>query len=141
MGGNSDAVLKRTGLYADGYICSTSAMPTFPAIWEKISNYAQASGREPGLIAKAGLNFLAIDEDKARAVRACEAYFERYYGKAPPNIASHMVVGPPADCAERIAQLFELGLGTLILGLIIPDLEQVDTLATKILPQLKGALP
>jgi hypothetical protein len=52
-----------------------------------------------------------------------------------------MVVGPPADCAERIAQLFELGLGTLILGLIIPDLEQVDTLATKILPQLKGALP
>jgi alkanesulfonate monooxygenase SsuD/methylene tetrahydromethanopterin reductase-like flavin-dependent oxidoreductase (luciferase family) len=116
-------------------------MPTFPAIWEKISNYAQAAGREPGLIAKAGLNFLAIDEDKARAVRVCEAYFQRYYGRAPSNIASHMVVGPPADCAERIAQLFELGLGTLILGLIIPDLEQVDTLATKILPQLKGALP
>lgn len=29
MGGNADALLKRTGRFADGYICSTSAMANF----------------------------------------------------------------------------------------------------------------
>ena len=51
-----------------------------------------------------------------------------------------MIVGPASMCAERIARLFEQRLGTLILGLIIPDLKQVDALATKILPQLKGLM-
>jgi hypothetical protein len=35
--------------------------------------------------------------------------------------------------------MFDRGIGTVILGLIIPDLRQVDILAGKILPQLKGA--
>jgi probable F420-dependent oxidoreductase len=137
MGGNADAVLRRTGRIADGYICSTSALPNFPAMWEKISCHARAAGRDPSKIEKAGLNYLAIDEDKGRAVRACEVFFERYYGKAPNNIESQMIVGPAALCAERIAKSFEHGLNTLILGLIIPDLEQLDLLATKILPQIR----
>jgi len=70
-------------------------------------------------------------------VRACEAFFERYYGKAPNNIESQMIVGPAALCAERIAKSFEQGLNTMVLGLIVPDLEQLDLLATKILPQLR----
>lgn len=137
MGGNADAVFRRTGRFADGYICSTSALPKFPAMWEKNSCHARAAGRDPSKIEKAGLNYLAIDEDKGRAVRACEAFFERYYGKAPNNIESQMVVGPAAFCAERIAKSFEQGLNTLILGLIIPDLKQLDALATKILPQIR----
>jgi alkanesulfonate monooxygenase SsuD/methylene tetrahydromethanopterin reductase-like flavin-dependent oxidoreductase (luciferase family) len=51
-----------------------------------------------------------------------------------------MIVGPPASCAERIANVFERGVHTLVLGLIIPDLKQVDLLATNILPLLKGWL-
>lgn len=138
MGGNADAVLKRTGRFADGYICSSSAMPNFPAMWEKISYHARAAGRDPSKIEKAGLNYLAIDEDKGRAVRASEAFFERYYGKAPNSIESQMIVGPAALCAERIARSFEQGLNTLILGLIVPDLKQLDLLATKILPQIRA---
>jgi len=70
-------------------------------------------------------------------VRACEAFFERYYVKAPNNIESQMTVGPAAFCAEWIAKSFEQGLNTMVLGLIVPDLEQLDLLATKILPQLR----
>lgn len=48
-----------------------------------------------------------------------------------------MLVGPAALCAERIAKSFEQGLITLILGLINPDLKQLDALAINILPQLR----
>jgi probable F420-dependent oxidoreductase len=140
MGGNVDTVLKRIGRYADGYICSTSAMANFPALWQKIAAHAEAAGRDPGKIARAGLNFLAIADDVDRAVAACAACFERDYGKVPANIETQMIVGPAAVCAERIAKAFEQGIDTLILGLIIPDLKQVDLLATKIPPLLKGWL-
>jgi probable F420-dependent oxidoreductase len=137
LGGNADAVLKRTGRFADGYICSSSGMANFPAIWEKISHHARAAGRDPSKIEKAGLNYLAIDENRGRAMRAAEAFFERYYGKAPNNIESQMIVGPAALCAERIGKIFEQGLNTLVLGLIIPDLKQLDSLALEILPQIQ----
>jgi probable F420-dependent oxidoreductase len=137
MGGNADAVLKRIGRFADGYICSTSAMPNFPTMWKNIPQHARAARRDPSKIEKAGLNYLAIDEDKGRAVRARETFFERYYGKAPDNIESQMIVGPAALCAERIAKSFEHGLNPLVLGLIIPDLKRLDLLATIILPQLR----
>jgi hypothetical protein len=50
------------------------------------------------------------------------------------------LVVPARVCAERIAKAFEQGIHMLILGLIMPDLKQVDLLATKILPLLKGWL-
>lgn len=140
MGGNVDAVLKRIGRFADGYICSTSAMPNFPALWQKIVKYAEAAGRDPGTIERAGLNFLVIDDDVDRAVAACAAFFERDYGKVPAKIGTQMIVGPAPVCAERIAKAFEQDIHTLILGLIVPDLKQIDLLATKILPLLKGCL-
>jgi alkanesulfonate monooxygenase len=139
LGGSAESVLRRTGRYGDGYICSTSSLPSFSTLWEKISGHARAHGRDPLQIEKAALNYLAIDEDKGRAAAACAAYFERYYGKAPPNIDSQMIVGPAARCAERIAGMFDRGIGTVILGLIIPDLRQLDILAGEVLPQLKGA--
>jgi probable F420-dependent oxidoreductase len=140
MGGNVNPVLKRIGRFADGYICSTSAMPNFPALWQKIAAHAEAAGREPGKIERAGLNFLAIADNQDRAVAACAAFFERDCGKVPSNIGTQMIAGPAPVCAERITKAFEQGIHTLILGLIIPDLKQVDLLATKILPLLKGWL-
>jgi len=137
MGGSAESVLKRVALHADGYFCSTSALANFAAIWEKIASYAKAGGRDPNPIEKAGLNFLAIDDDKNRAVGTCEAYFQRYSGKAPSNIEDHMIVGPAEACAERIEKIFALGIRTLVLGLIVPDLRQLDKLAEKILPQLR----
>ena len=136
MGGSAESVLKRVALHADGYLCSTSALANFAMTWDKIVNYAKAGGRDPNGIEKAGLNFLAIDDDKGHAVHACETYFQRCYGKAPSNIESHMVVGPADACVEKIESIFKLGIRTLILGLIIPDLDQVDTLAKNILPRL-----
>src|SRR5918998_2791877 len=46
-GGSAEVALKRAGTWADGYICGSSAIPDFPATWEKISSYAKAAGRDP----------------------------------------------------------------------------------------------
>jgi probable F420-dependent oxidoreductase len=136
-GGGAEAVLKRAGRIADGYICGSSAIPQFPAIWEKIAGYAKAAGRDPNKIAKAGLTFMAIDDDKQKAIDACAAYLTRYYGKVRLDIEKTFVVGPPEACAERIRAAFDNGLETLIVGGAVPDLRQLDLLGEKVLPLLK----
>ena len=136
-GGGAESALKRAGRIADGFICGSSSIPEFPTIWEKISAYAKAAGRDPGKIAKAGLTFMAIDDDKKKAISACEAYVARYYGRVRLDVEKTYVVGPPEACAEKIRAAFDKGIDTLILGGAVPDIRQLDLLGEKVLPLVK----
>ena len=134
MGGSAETALKRAARLANGYICGSSAIQEFPALWEKISGFALAAGRDPSRIAKAGLTFMAIDNDIAKAVAACEAYLQRYYGKVRMDVEKHLIVGAPEACAERIRSFFSKGLDTLIVGAARADLKQIDLFGEKVLP-------
>ena len=137
MGGSADVVLRRAARLADGYICGSSAIQDFPSLWEKISGFAFAAGRNPREIEKAGLTFMAIDDNRAKAVEACAAYLQRYYGKVRMDVEKHLLVGPPEACAERIGSFFSKGLNTLIIGTATADLRQLDLFGEKVLPLLK----
>ena len=138
MGGGAESVLKRVGRYADGYICGSNAVHNFDAVWEKISGHARAAGRNPDDIEKAGLTFIAIDDDKSKAVEACENYLIRYYGKVRMDVEKYMLVGSADACADGINRIFAGGLQTLIIGLAISDLTQLDTFVEKVMPQVEG---
>jgi len=137
MGGAAEVVLKRAARLADGYICGSSAIGEFPAVWEKISSFARAAGRDPQGIEKAGLTFMAIDDNKTRAVEACAAYLKRYYGQVRMDVEKHLPVGPPEACAERIVSFFSRGLETVIIGLVVADPRQLDLFGEKVLPLLR----
>ncbi|TMA13842.1 MAG: LLM class flavin-dependent oxidoreductase, partial [Deltaproteobacteria bacterium] len=135
-GGGAEIALKRAGRLADGYICGSSAIQNFPAVWEKVSGFALAAGRDPKKIEKAALTFMVIDDNKAKAVDACAAYLSRYYGKVRVDIEKSFLVGAPEACAEGIRAAFSKGLETLIIGAAIPDLKQLDLFGERVLPLL-----
>jgi probable F420-dependent oxidoreductase len=136
-GGSAEMALKRAGTWADGYICGSSAILEFSSVWEKVAGYARAAGRNPDDIDKACLTFMAINEDKAKAVVTLGAYVTRYYGKLRGDVENTFVVGPAAACAERIDAFFSRGLDTLIIGLADPDPRQLDLFADHVLPRLR----
>ena len=136
-GGGVDSALKRIARVADGYICGSSAVPNFRAHWSKIEAFAQQQGRNPAAIERAGLTFMALDEDQARAVAAAEAYLKRYYGAVRMDVKQTLLVGAPGACAEKINRAFDNGLNTLIIGPVVPDLKQLDLFASQVMPQLK----
>ncbi len=138
MGGGAESVLKRVGRHADGYICGSSAVHNFDAVWEKISGHARAAGRSPDDIEKAGLTFIALDDDKSKAVEACSNYLIRYYGSVRMDVEKYMLVGSANACADGINRIFARGLQTLIIGLAISDLKQLDTFVEKVMPQVEG---
>ena len=136
-GGSAETALKRAGAWANGFICGSSAIPDFPATWEKISGYAKAAGRDPNKITKAGLTFMAINDDQANAVKTVEDYVMRYYGRLRADVADTSLVGSPAAIADRIGAFLSKGLDTLIIGLADPDPRQLDLFGAKILPNVK----
>ncbi|MGH7827595.1 MAG: LLM class flavin-dependent oxidoreductase [Candidatus Binatia bacterium] len=137
-GGSADIALKRAGAWANGFICGSSAIPEFPSTWEKVASYATAAGRNPGEIEKAGLTFMAINDDKTKAVDTVAAYVQRYYGRLRGDIENTSLVGSGTACAERIDLFFSKGLDTLIIGMADADPKQLELFADKVLPNLKS---
>ena len=136
-GGSAEVALKRAGSWADGFICGSSAIPEFPSTWEKIASYAKAAGRDPKKISKAGLTFMAIDEDQSKAVKTVEDYVMRYYGRLRADVANTSLVGAPAAIAERIGAFLSRGLDTLIIGVADPDPRQLDLFGENVLPKVR----
>ena len=136
-GGSAEVALKRAGTWADGFICGSSAIPDFGQTWEKVAGYARAAGRNPDQIEKAGLTFMAINDDHAKAVKIVEDYMLRYYGKLRGEVASTSLVGSPNAIVERIGAFFSRGLDTLIIGVADPDPRQLDRFGEQILPNLR----
>ena len=136
-GGSAEVALKRAGIWADGFICGSSAIPDFPSTWEKISGYARAAGRDPKKITKAGLTFMAIDDEQSKAVKAVEDYVMRYYGRLRADVANTSLVGSPTAIIERIGAFFSKGLDVLIIGVADPDPRQLDLFGEKVLSKVK----
>lgn len=136
-GGSAEIALKRAGTWADGFICGSSAIPDFPSTWEKISAYAKAAGRDPSKITKAGLTFMAINDDQAKAVKTVEDYVMRYYGRLRADVADTSLVGSPTAVIDRIGAFLSQGLDTLIIGLADPDPRQLDLFGDKVLSKVK----
>jgi probable F420-dependent oxidoreductase len=136
-GGSAEVALKRAGIWANGFICGSSAIPDFPSTWEKISGYARAAGRNPNEITKAGLTFMAVNDDNAKAVKMVEDYVMRYYGRLRADVANTSLVGSPSAIIDRIGSFLSKGLDTLIFGVADPDPRQLDVFGEKVLPKVK----
>lgn len=136
-GGTAEASLKRAGTWADGYMAGAAGITGFRGLWDKISGYASAAGRDPSKIARSGLAFMAIDDDKSKAIEAIESFTIRYYGAVRTPVEPISIVGSPAECADKIRSFIDHGLQTLILGVVNPDPRQVDIFGEKVLPLLR----
>ncbi len=137
-GGSAEIALKRAGTWANGFICGSSAIPEFATTWEKIAQYARIAGRNPNEIEKAGLTFMAINDDNAKAVKTLENYVMRYYGRLRADVASTSLVGSGTAIADRIEAFLSRELDTLIIGVADPDPKQVDLFGEKVLRHLKS---
>ena len=137
-GGSAEVALKRAGTWANGFICGSSAIPDFATTWEKVAGYARAAGRNPNEITKAGLTFMAINDDHAKAVKTVEDYVMRYYGRLRADVANTSLVGSGSAVADRIEAFLSRGLDTLIIGVADPDPRQLDFFGEKVLPQLRS---
>ena len=136
FGGASEA-LRRAVRMGDGFFGAGSATTAKFAEQVQIVRAALAeAGRPPGDFPVAKRVYIAIDEDAERARNRMNAALERIYGARVPAIEAAAVTGPAANCVRDVNQVAAAGAELILFTAPFDLREQMEVLATAVLPKL-----
>jgi probable F420-dependent oxidoreductase len=138
IGGYVDAVLRRAGTIGDGWLTYFYTPESFMRGWEKVKGFARAAGRDPaGLIST---NQLAVYVGRSRDETAADMrhWLQTEWDTAAwsESTVEHAVHGSPAECVEQLRSHVRTGVDRIILIPYRYRPEQVERVATEVLPKL-----
>lgn len=137
FGARRGAALRRVAERGDGWIVSGSAPPEeFTTALGQLQEHLDELGRDSSGFPIAARVYLALADDRTRALRRLEEWFGANYGK--PEMAHRVgVVGTADDLAEALAAKRDLGVNHLLLNPVFDEAEQIEALASDVLPKLR----
>lgn len=117
IGGRSDAALKRTARYGDGYVGYLMDPPGFAERFARIRDWAREEGRADHPLTGAVMSFAAIDPDRDAAVKHAGTILGAMYGRPMESAAArYCVVGSPAECRAAVERYADVGVEHIILA-------------------------
>jgi len=109
VGGRSDAALRRTARYADGWTGIWVSVRRFVEAGEKIAGFAAAAGRA-GVRFPRGMQFwMSVDADAAKAREKVAGSMQAFYRLPFESFEKYTPYGTPAQVAEFLAPYVEAG--------------------------------
>ena len=143
IGSFQENSLKRTAKLGNGWIGGGLMGPEkFKLSLEKVQKYASAFGRDPEDLEIAKVTYFCIDSDTDKSQRELQSWLSRYYGTESSrffgslNASEVAVFGTAKECTEKLQKLVNAGVGTFILFPLRPELEQIEQLASDVIPAL-----
>ena len=134
IAGDSDAALRRAARN-DGWIEYVGTDPVrFGECWNKLREYSKLLGKDPSSLEAAVLTYAYVGSSTENAKASCEYYLTRYFGQPWENIVKRTIIGTPTECVERTRQFVDAGARTIILGLPVFDVEQLELFYREIMP-------
>jgi alkanesulfonate monooxygenase SsuD/methylene tetrahydromethanopterin reductase-like flavin-dependent oxidoreductase (luciferase family) len=109
IGGRSDAALRRTGRYGDGWVGIWTSPERFAAAIAQVAGEADAVGRTVGNWRHAMTIWCGFGDDRARAARDLAEAMQSVYRLRPEVFARWCPAGTPEDVAEFVAPYLEAG--------------------------------
>jgi alkanesulfonate monooxygenase SsuD/methylene tetrahydromethanopterin reductase-like flavin-dependent oxidoreductase (luciferase family) len=132
-GASTPAAVERAIRVADGFIFGTAGAARMAQAIPSLREAFAAVGKPNATIA--GLAYVAVGDDPAKALEEAAHHVHRYYGSQLWMPAEEMIHhGPPEKIAEEVAEYERAGIDVLILFPEIPDVRQVELLAEGVLP-------
>jgi alkanesulfonate monooxygenase len=140
IGGYVDRVLRRVATRSDGWVTYFYTAGSVARAWSAIRGYAEEAGRDPAQLNVVAQVPLCIGSSYEEATRRAGEYVSEYFdvpawSEATPESA---VRGTPEQCAEQIAAFIDAGVRHLVFCPYNYEAEQVQRLASEVLPLLSG---
>ena len=138
IGGRSDAALRRAARVGDGWIAYLVTPERFRTSLEKIQTFAREIGRplDPETFEPAHVFFTVVDDDREAARATAARYLEAQYNQPFDDLArKYCLLGPPAACAERLAEFVAAGVRTFVIYFAVPParvLEQLERFGAEV---------
>ena len=138
---NIDPVLRRIAKYADTWVPHSSSTPEqVKGDWAKVQRFAREHGRDPSSISRVYSNFVWVLKPGEKPESAAPR-FSVYSGMDLEYWKTYYLLGEAEEVAERIsARIAALdgGVDHIVLNPLDWSLEQLELIASKVLPRVKG---
>jgi alkanesulfonate monooxygenase SsuD/methylene tetrahydromethanopterin reductase-like flavin-dependent oxidoreductase (luciferase family) len=109
VGGRSDAALRRTGRYADGWTGIWVSVRRFTEAGERIAQFASEAGRADVAFPRGMQVWMGVDEDRAKAREKVAGSMQAFYRIPFEQFEKYTPYGTPEEVAEFIAPYVEAG--------------------------------
>jgi alkanesulfonate monooxygenase SsuD/methylene tetrahydromethanopterin reductase-like flavin-dependent oxidoreductase (luciferase family) len=106
----------------------------FAAQVEVVEQELAAQGREPDSFRIAKRVYVHVEDEEMRARQRLEDALQAHYGGG--SWSEHIVAGPPEVCAAGLRAVADAGAQMALLNPLIDDAEQLERLATEVVPAL-----
>jgi len=136
FGGSAPAALRRAVRHGDGFF-GAGSQPTeaFAGQVRLVREALADQGRDPATFQIAKRVYLGVGEPSVR-VRLGEA-LRRLYAHAGPEIEAVGVSGSADEVVAGLREVADAGAELILLNPMFDDAEQLERLATEVIPQLK----
>lgn len=112
-GGRSDAALRRTARYADGWTGIWVSLRRFTEAGEKIAEFAAEAGRGDVMFPRGMQFWMGVDADRETARKKVAGSMEAFYRIPFAGFEKYTPFGTPEEIAEFIAPYIEAGCAHL----------------------------
>jgi probable F420-dependent oxidoreductase len=141
IGGRSDAALRRTARFANGWLGYLVSGQRLRQAMQTLHELAPTYGRDPEDIQGGMLLFTAIAKDYETAKQMAIAHLSRRYNQPFDHLVErYCALGTPEQCLETIATFTEAGMTNLAFSFTCPAEQMTDHIeqcAADILPHLR----
>jgi len=109
FGGKSDAIMKATAEFGDGWITFSMTSQEFKEKYTKIGALAKKLGRKPSEIKPACNLITSVSKDYDAAQGLAEYYVANFFGKPLNQVGDFIAYGKPDDCIQNIEHFIKVG--------------------------------
>ncbi len=138
VGGYVDRVLRRVARMGDGWLTYFYTAASFEQAWAKVLAFAEEEGRDPSSLTNVAQLPLCIDRSYEVATKRAVDFVAEYFDCAEwsESTPESAIRGTPEQCAEQISAHLDAGAQHIVFVPCNYESEQVQRLASEVLPLL-----
>ena len=139
IGGYVDRVLKRAGVKGDGWLTYFYKPEDFTGDWNKVCAFAEEAGKDPATLESANqLPIMVGPRDKVEGPMNEWLNTEWDFASWSKSTPDSAIMGTPEECVEQLQAHVDTGIDRLIFVPYKYEAEQVEAIATDIIPKLRA---
>ena len=135
--GSSEAGLKRTAKYGDGWMASAYNITPekFKEKWKVLLSYREAFGKDTNSFDNSVMSMFGyIDDDRNKVHRMAKDVLSPALGRPTEELENLLLFGSAHHCLEKIRALYEAGVKRIHFWPVSDYLEQIETFRNEIVP-------
>ena len=138
IGGYVDAVLRRVATMGDGWLTYFYTPESFTRAWQKIHAFAREAGRDPSRLTATNQLAIYVGASRAQTSADMSMWLSTEWDVASwsESTIEHAIHGSAGDCVEQLRAHVATGVHRIILIPYRYQSEQVERIATEVLPAL-----